>query len=94
MHPPVVDAPPCEGVNPLNLNWADVPAHHSVSSVLFPPPDLLLLKLKASASVVASLFLRPSDCFPDEARKTVKSYTRKIQFKYATLYAYLDLPLR
>lgn len=40
MHPPVVDVPPCERVNPLNLNWAGVPAHHSVSSVQFFPPRL------------------------------------------------------
>lgn len=33
MHPPVVDVLLWEGVNPLNLNWADVSAHHSVSSV-------------------------------------------------------------
>lgn len=34
MRPPVVDVLPWEGVNPLDLDWADVSAHHSVLSVL------------------------------------------------------------
>lgn len=38
----VVDAPLCEGVNPLILNQADVLAHHSLSSRPLLPGSLLL----------------------------------------------------
>lgn len=73
MHPPVVDLLLWEGVNPLNLNRADVSAHHSVSSVLhaflFYPP----VETQSTGYCGGSLFQRHSDCVADETLKTQNS---------------------